>query len=318
MEPISVMDYNYDIDARDLNLDIYSVVSTYKPSLKQEAIPVSRAKKELQISDDEEDFYGDQEDDNVAPTGNVLEKSRKIMDAAAISTEVSSEVEAASKIAAMEEKLIFLRITKEKTEKMDTFLQNIQRVMKMLSPKERAYILFELVYLKIFSPLKYKANNKARTTFEKIPAIQEIISIANDNDPAIYPDAYGIVKHYISMCKVSAPGDLAIARFCDFIEYLHRNDIQCCVYELKQSVSQIKVSKETTTFLMNNAGRNYAECFSKNVLDKYLFGNQVEVAKKPVTKPAAKSKTRVDSEDSEDDISDDEFGHFMDKYDDMR
>lgn len=248
-----------------------------------------------------DDFYGD---------GNeqmVKENARDILDAAIINDndqEKTAEVLKAEKDVKDMTKLDALNITAEKTETLDIFFKNIRTTMPFMSHLERAKILFQIVYCKLFTYLKFKDSAKAPTEITKLSTLDTIVKRQSDDEPARFSNAYQVVSNYVRLCKISGPGDTPLNKFITFVGSLNKDKITATSNNLKQSLTDLSLKPEVTKFLNENADKNYIKALTLDVITKFLIGNKTlkapQIAKANIAAKPKKEKKRDDDEDDDD------------------
>lgn len=295
-------EYDYSITINDLDVSFFNTIvkQTNLPVVKKPVKSESISKTIVNINDDD-DFYGNGEDQMVS------QNPMDIIDASNITTEKTEEVIRAEQEINDMDKLKILDIKTEKTETLDSFFKNIRNTMPFMSPQERAVIIFQLVYCKMFTLLKYKDSSKAPTELSKLSTIDTIVQKINDDEPARFPNAYSIVSNYIKLCKISGPGEVPLNKFITFIGSLGKDKISATSYNLKLSLSSLTISADIAKFLNENGDKNYIKALNHNVITKFLIGNKTTKAA-----PIAKAKT-VEKKKEEEDEDEDDYDNGIDE-----
>jgi hypothetical protein len=273
-----MIDYDYDVFAEDIDVS------------KLEPLSTTRTIRET--------------------TGKVdLRQERELLDAALLADEENEDVKRAREVVRAEEEReiaenretervngILKSLTPQKSESMDGVFKTLRLAFPFMSPRQRAVVLFELIYAKLFTPQIYKDSKTAPDLIKSIAHHAMSFNETTDVDDAPGDDRFfPAVQSYVRESRVTSAKELPLTKLNKFVEALAHDRVMTTTADLKKRLKGITLRPEVTQILNDTAGRGYENAFTNGVMTRYLIGVQKET--KVVSKPKPSNPTSFASAD---------------------
>jgi hypothetical protein len=278
---MNIADYSYDIDVNDLDLSGLDVIQTTI------AVKTKAPSQKLNLEILDAAAFADTD------TAEVAKAREEVRNADAVERDIEREK------ARVDAVLASLK-PDPKGGNLDAFLKKLKDAMSLMSPPERAAILLQVVYTKLFNPILdkkvsnpiYKDSTTAPVT---IKALATALSQMNDGSegPAVDSRVFPLAESFVRDSRAGGLKEVPLNKFTKFVESLNSDGIKISLVDLKNRVRSMISNTATVQFLSDNAGKNYESAFNDKTLVRFMVGAVKETKAKAKTVEVVDEATKL-------------------------